>query len=317
VIEGGKLAGSTPAPVARFRRLFARERDVPLPGDRAAVYAYAYVLPGVAIYGLFVLIPIGQTLWISLHNWDGVSHATWAGLDNYREVFSDPVIRSAFEHAFVLVFFFSILSVAFALFITTLLSRSKIRGQAFFRTALFLPLVIATVAVGVIWRWIYAYDGPLNHALRIVGLGDLAHSWLADFTWALPSVGLVGTWVETGLCVVLFAAGVQKIPTSYYDAARVDGAGPLREFFAVTLPGLRNELVVAVSITTIAAFRSFDLVYIATRGGPGYQTTVPALEIYNRAFVYGQVGTASAIAAILAVLMIIVVSAIAWVGGRA
>jgi raffinose/stachyose/melibiose transport system permease protein len=181
-----------------------------------------------------------------------------------------------------------------------------VRGLAAFRTILFLPQVVALVVVAVMWRMIYAPDGGLiNEALRAVGLGALAQNWLGDFNLALPAVGLIGTWVMYGLAMVLFTAGVQKIPQSLYDAARVDGAGPVREFFAVTLPGLRGEVAVALTLTTIAALRNFDLVYITTGGGPGNSTTVPAYEVYRRAFESGEVGGAAAIGVCLAAVIFV------------
>jgi raffinose/stachyose/melibiose transport system permease protein len=186
------------------------------------------------------------------------------------------------------------------------MSHARVRGLALFRTILFLPQVIALVVVAVMWRMIYAPDGGLiNDGLRAVGLGSLAQDWLGSFSLALPSVGLIGTWVMYGLAMVLFTAGVQKIPQSLYDAARMDGAGPVREFFAVTLPGLRNEIAVALTLTTIQALRSFDLVYITTGGGPGDSTSVPAFEVYNRAFRGGDVGAASAIGVCIAALIFV------------
>ena len=133
----------------------------------------------------------------------------------------------------------------------------------------------------------------------------MTRPWLGDFTTALPAVGVIGAWVTTGLCLVLFMAGVQRIPLSRFEAARVDGAGPVREFFAVTLPGLRNELAVAISLTVITALRAFDIIFVTTKGGPGSQTTVPSLLIYQRAFVTGQVGSAAAIGAIMAAIILV------------
>ena len=196
------------------------------------------------------------------------------------------------------------------------LSRARVRGQAGFRTVLFLPQVIPLVVVAVIWRMIYAPDGPLNRALEAIGLGSLARPWLGDFTWALPAIGFVGTWVMSGLALVLFMAGVQKIPQSLYDAARVDGAGPLREFFAVTLPNLRGEIAVALTLTTIAALRNFDLVYITTQGGPGNSTSVPAFQVYNRAFQIGQIGSAAAIGFTLACVIFVLAFAITRIADR-
>jgi raffinose/stachyose/melibiose transport system permease protein len=291
------------------------ERDPP--GEPRRV-AYLYLLPAFAIYAAFVLAPLGHTIWISLHEWDGLSPATWAGLDNYKEIARDPELRDAFKHALILIAFYAVMPVSLGLVLVAALSRARVRGQAAFRTVLFLPQVIPLVVVAVIWRMVYAPgDGPLNRALHAVGLGSLARPWLGDFTWALPAVGLVGTWVMSGLALVLFMAGVQKIPQSLYDAARVDGAGPLREFLAVTLPNLRGEIAVALTLTTIAALRNFDLVYLTTQGGPGNSTSVPAFEVYNRAFVPGgQVGSAAAIGFTLACVIFVISFGITRIADR-
>ena len=176
------------------------------------------------------------------------------------------------------------------LLLATLLAHGRVRGVTGFRAVLFLPQTVATVVVAIAWVWIYAPDGPLNEALRAVGLGGITRGWLGDFDFALPALGLVGTWVTFGLCLVLFLAGLQKIPHSLYEAARVDGAGRVREFFAVTLPGLRGELAVALTLTMITALRTFDLIYVSTAGGPGTSTTVPAVLVYQNAFTNGRVG---------------------------
>jgi raffinose/stachyose/melibiose transport system permease protein len=192
-----------------------------------------------------------------------------------------------------------------------------VRGLTLFRTVLFLPQVIAMVVVAVMWRMIYdPQNGALNKLLRGVGLDGLAKSWLGDFSWALPSVGLIGTWVYFGLVMVLLTAGVQKIPSSLYDAARVDGAGPVREFFAVTLPALRGEIAVALTLTTIYALRNFDLVYITTKGGPGNATSVPAYQVYDRAFQTGKVGSAAAIGISLAIVIFAITFVINRLGER-
>jgi raffinose/stachyose/melibiose transport system permease protein len=265
------------------------------PGEPRRV-GYLYLLPALVVFALFVLVPLGHSAWLSLFEWDGVTPGTWVGLDNYEAVASDGELRAAFLHAFVLVAFYAVLPIVIGLVLAAAMARTRVRGLALFRTILFLPQVIALVVVAVMWRMIYAPEtGLINETLRAVGLGSLAQDWLGSFSLALPSVGLIGTWVMFGLAMVLFAAGVQKIPPSLYDAARMDGAGPVREFFAVTLPGLRNELAVVLTLTTIQALRSFDLVYITTGGGPGDATSVPVYEVYDRAFRGGDVGTASAI----------------------
>jgi raffinose/stachyose/melibiose transport system permease protein len=273
------------------------------PGEPRRV-GYLYILPAFLILAAFILYPLGHAVYLSLWHWDGLTTGTWAGLSNYGDVVSDPALRSAFGHALLLLVFYAVLPVAIGLLIAGLVARAQVRGLAFFRTVIFLPQVIAMVVVAVMWRMIYdPENGALNELLRAVGLGSLTQSWLGDFNLALPSVGGIATWVYYGLAMVLLTAGVQKIPQSLYDAARVDGAGPVREFFAVTLPGLRGEIAVALTLTTIFALRNFDLVYITTKGGPGDATSVPAFEVYDRAFQSGQVGSAAAIGISLAVVI--------------
>jgi len=285
------------------------------PGEPRRI-GYLYILPGLLFYLVFTVAPALHTVWLSLFAWDGVSQQKWVGAANYTALVHDPLLLHAFEHSLFLIAFFSLLPILIGLFVATLISRATVGGSTVFRTILFLPQVMSTVAIAVIWRWIYSYNGPLNEALRAVGLGGTVRAWLGDFTWALPSLGLIGTWIEFGLCMVLFIAGVQKIPQSLYDAARVDGAGPWREFRAVTLPALRNEIVVAATITIIAALRSFDIVYVTTSGGPGNTTDVPALEIYNRAFVNGEVGSAAATATVLAIIIALLAVAVLRLGER-
>lgn len=273
------------------------------PGEPRLV-GYLYLLPALVAFTAFVLVPLGRAVWLSFYDWDGVTAGTWAGLENYGDLVSEEALRRAFAHTLVLLFFYALLPVGIGLLLAGLVARARVRGLALFRTVLFLPQVIALVVVAIMWRMIYdPGSGALNELLRTFGLGSLAQSWLGDFDLALPAVGLVGTWVWFGLAMVLLVAGVQKIPTSLYDAARVDGAGVVREFFAVTLPALRGEIAVALTLTTIAALRNFDLIYITTKGGPGDATSVPAFQVYDRAFQTGEVGSAAAIGVALTAII--------------
>ena len=293
-------APGEPAPVLEPPRVRARA-----PGEPRKV-AYLYIAPAFFFYLLFAFGPLVYTTWLSFFDWDGLTLGTWVGLDNYDEVLSDPDIRASFVHSFELILFYAVLPVILGLLLASLIAHSRMRGVTFFRAVLFLPQTIATVVVAIAWVWIYAPDGPLNEALDDSGLSGISRGWLGDFTWALPALGLVGTWVMFGLCLVLFLAGIQKIPLSLYEAARVDGAGRVREFFAVTLPGLRGELAVALTLTTIMALRTFDLIYVSTQGGPGTSTTVPSVLVYQNAFSNGRVGLAAAVAVVLTLLIFIV-----------
>ena len=294
-------APGEPAPVPEPPRVAVRARA----GEPRRV-AYLYIAPAFVFYLLFAFGPLVYTAWLSFFDWDGLTVGTWVGLDNYDEVLSDPDIRASFVHSFELILFYAVLPVVLGLVLASLIAHSQVRGVTFFRAVLFLPQTIATVVVAIAWVWIYAPDGPLNEALDAVGLSAISRGWLGDFNWALPALGLVGTWVMFGLCLVLFLAGIQKIPFSLYEAARVDGAGRVREFFAVTLPGLRGELAVALTLTTIMALRTFDLIYVSTQGGPGTSTTVPSVLVYQNAFANGRVGLAAAVAVVLTLLIFVV-----------
>jgi raffinose/stachyose/melibiose transport system permease protein len=295
----------------RARRAGGRARVVP--GEPRRI-GYAFLAPAFLVYALFALWPFIHSVYLSFFSWDGVGPRTWVGLANYRAIFDTPDLRSAFVHSFVLIGFYSILPTLIALVLVSIMSRSQIRGITAFRTIMFLPYVIAPTAVAVIWRWLLAPTGPINGLLSDVGLHSLTRPWLGDFSWALPSVGIVGAWVMLGLAFVLLLAGVQKIPTEQYEAARLDGAGWFWEFRAVTLPGLRYEIAVVLVLTVTAALRNFDLIYVMTSGGPGTSTNVPSWLVYNQAFVVGAVGAAAALGITLAVLVVLVNIVITRIG---
>jgi raffinose/stachyose/melibiose transport system permease protein len=306
-------AGSAAALEAARESAGASSAERP-PGEPRLV-GYLYLLPGLAVFIAFVLLPVAHAAWLSLYHWDGVTVGTWAGLSNYRAVFSDPALRSAFAHGLVLIVFYAVLPLLIGLLLAGVMARARVRGLALFRTILFLPQVIALVVVAVMWKMIYdPANGPLNKVLGWVGIP--AQNWLGSFSLALPSVGLIGTWVMFGLAMVLLTAGVQKIPSSLYDAARVDGAGAFREFFAVTLPALRGEIAVALTLCTIQALRNFDVVYNTTSGGPGEATSVPAYQVYSRAFETGQVGSAAAVGISLTAIIFVITLGINRVAER-
>ncbi|MGW0811561.1 carbohydrate ABC transporter permease [Nonomuraea sp. NPDC002799] len=275
------------------------------PGEPRRV-AYLYLLPAFAVYAVFLLYPLGRAVQLSLYDWDGLSLGRWAGLDNYAAIVSDDGLRAAFGHALVLIVFYAVVPLGIGLMLAAILNHAKVRGLGFFRTVVFLPQVVAMVVVAVAWRRVYAPDGTLNSLLEALGLGSLTRGWLGDYAFALPAVGVVGTWFETGLVTVLMLAGMSRVSTELYEAARLDGAGPVREFFAVTLPSVRGEIAVALTLTVIAALRTFDLVYVTTRGGPGESTSVPSYEVYHRAFGLGQIGSAAAIGVTLTAVIFVI-----------
>lgn len=288
-------------------RQSSRPRGVQL---RRRFKAWLYILPAVAVYVGFAVWPALSTVQFSFYKWDGISPSTWVGFDNYVRVFQDPLLINAIGHGLILIVFFSFIPVVIALLMTALLLGKATRGMTFFRTVFFLPQVLPLVAVGITWRWLYNDNGLFNQVLEGVGLGFLARAWLGDYDLALIALGFIGTWCMSGLCMVLFLSGAQKIDPALFEAATLDGAGPFRQFLNVTIPGVRKEITIAGVITTIAALASFDLVFVTTNGGPADQTSVPALLVYRLAFNEGNIGGASALAVTLTVLVIVIVSTI-------
>ncbi|MBU8833228.1 sugar ABC transporter permease [Mycolicibacterium goodii] len=278
---------------------------------------YLYVAPAFVVFAVFLGAPVVQTVQYSFYNWDGLGAATVAGLENYVAVFEDERLRDSFVHAGVLMLFYAAAPVFIGLVLSALISRAHaLRTMSFFRTVLFLPQVIATVVIATIWISIYSRDGLFNQTLRLVGLDSITRVWLGDHTFAMIAIGLIGTWLNIGLCLVLFLSGIGNIPPELFEAARLDGAGRVREFVAITLPSLRGQIAVALTLTVVSALKTFDLVFITTRGGPGNATSVPAYEAYNRAFNTGQVGLASAVAVVLTIVIVVLTVLISRIAPR-
>ena len=284
----------------------ARSRAAPL----------LFLLPAFAVYAAFALYPLGRAAQFSLFEWRGFGSSTFVGLDNYADLAGDAAFRAAIGNALVLILFYAVIPLVVGLVLAAVLRRGQVRGMGVFRTVIFLPQVIALVVVAVAWRQIYSPVGPLNQLLDAVGLGALARGWLGDPSTALIAVGVIGTWIEMGLVMLLMLSGMSRIPQELFEAARLDGAGPVKEFFAIILPAVRGEITVALVLTIIAALKTFDLVYLTTSGGPGNATTVPSYEVYFRAFDLRQVGSASAVAIVLTALIFVINVGVTRIGER-
>ncbi|MEP7763838.1 sugar ABC transporter permease [Sanguibacter sp. 25GB23B1] len=270
--------------------------------------ALALVVPAALVYVVFVLRPLLLTFQFSFYDWNGVGPSTWVGVENYTRLFGDPEMLGSIVNALQLIVYFSFVPVLLGLLTAATIRKMATSHLAIVsRTVLFLPQVIPLVAAGIMWTWLMSSDGLVNEILRAVGLGAFTKAWLGDFDTALPAVGVIGAWVALGLCMLLLLAGMTKIDPSLYEAARIDGAGAAREFFSITLPSLRQEIGVCVTVTVIAALASFDIVYISTQGGPGNSTLVPGLEIYYLAFFSREIGQASALAVAFMVLVLAII----------
>lgn len=275
---------------------------------RETIIGWLFVAPALLMYAAFVLVPLLLTIVYSFNRWNGVGPMTWVGLKNYVTVFEVPDLLGTIFNAFWLVIWFSFVPVTLGLVVASVIHRVATgRLGEVARTILFLPQVIPLVAAGIIWGWLLALPGLVNQILKAVNLGEIARAWLGDFDSALPAVGAIGVWVLLGFCIVLLSTGMSKIDPALYESARIDGASWFQEFLAITVPLLRQEIGVCLTVTVIAALAAFDIVYVSTGGGPGNSTSVPGLQIYILAFTQRAVGLASALAVLLMVLVVVII----------
>lgn len=289
---------------SKFYRRTSQDKVV----RRENIIGWLFVIPALVMYTIFVLVPLLMSIRYSFVRWNGIGPMTWVGLDNYITVLEDPDLLGTVFNAFRLVVFFSFIPVTLGLIVASVMHRVTTgRLGEIARTILFLPQVIPLVAAGIIWGWLLALPGLINEVLRGIGLDTIARAWLGDFDWALPSVGLIGIWVLLGFCTVLLWTGMTKLDPALFEAARIDGASWFTEFTKVTVPLLRNEIGVCLTVTVINALAAFDIVYVTTAGGPGNATAVPGIQIYILAFTELRIGLASALAVILMGLVLVVV----------
>ncbi|AIR69451.1 carbohydrate ABC transporter permease [Dickeya fangzhongdai] len=264
-----------------------------------------YILPAAIVYALFLLLPLLTSVGISFTHWDGTSWPVFTGLSNFVRMFSDPLFWISLRNNALLMLFYTLLPISVGLILCSFLHETRSDSErSLLRILFFLPYIMPMAVLGVVWRWLYnPAFGPLDQLLRAIGLPQLAISWLGDFNWALPAVGLVATWYFFGFCLVLFMAGLQRMEPSLLEAADLDGSSRRQKFLRITLPSLRPELRIALLLTVIASLKAFDLVYVMTQGGPGTSTLVTNLYMYQQGFDLRYFGYASAVAMVSMLLV--------------
>lgn len=267
--------------------------------------AYLFILPILLGLGIFSLWPIFQTLYFSFTTWGAFGGHKWSGVTNYRHAFSDAELLQAAINTLIYSCI-SLTSVPLAIIVAALLNRPGMRGLAVYRTLYFLPVVTLPAAVALMWKLLYSGDyGVVNWLLSLAGIHG--PYWLSDPGMAIYAVGGVAVWSQVGYNMVILLAGMQTIPRDYYEAAEIDGAGGVRQFFQITLPLLTPSIFFVGVITVINSFQAFDLVYLMIA------PTNPALErtetvvylFYQRGFVEHNGGYAAAIAFLLMVAILI------------
>lgn len=265
---------------------------------------YLFLLPAAAIYGLFLLYPLGQTAVMSFWKWDGLSRFTWVGLENYQRLFSDTAVwQAAADNAKWVVL--AVVPIALGLALAIALHQGRPRGRNIFRAVYFVPYVLPTVVIALAWNWIYDPSyGALTAALDALGVPQLALNWLGDPNVAIVSLATAANWAGYGFCMTLFLAGLNAIDPGLYDAAKVDGASTWQQFQHVTWPGLANTTNAVVLIVFINTVRAFDIVFVMTAGGPNGSTEVLGTKIYRETFQNLDVGYGSAIAMFMVLVIL-------------
>ncbi len=264
-----------------------------------------FLLPALILFSIFVIFPIGQSIWLSFHTWDGFGSATWVGLKNYINLSQDERFLSALKNNglwLVLMMLAPVFGLALSLFLN-----QEIRGMRTIKSLFFFPFVINLVVIGLVFSWFYNPDlGLLALLFRLVGLEPIPI--LADENLATYGIIIAALWPQTAYCLILYLTGLTGISSQLVEAGKIDGAGGLSMFRHIILPQLRPATIVAVTVTVIGSLRSFDLIAIMTAGGPWGSSYVLAYHMYDEAIFNFKMGYGAAISVILFLVMVIFIA---------
>ena len=274
---------------------------------RKALVAYSFIAPNFIGFAVFTLGPILFSFALAFMHWDGSNPITFAGLDNFWQLFADSSFIAALWNTILYAVLSVPLTLACALGLALLLNQ-KIPGRNVLRTAMFFPYVASLVAVAVVWNMLFNPEmGPINMVLYSLGV-DARHlpRWAADKNWAMITVVLFGVWKSMGYYMVIYLAGLQGINRDLYEAASIDGAGAWQKFRFITVPQLAPTTLFITVMLTIQSFKVFDQIYLLTQGGPGKSTLVLVYHIYNEAFLSWDLGYSSMVALVLFLIVLAV-----------
>jgi multiple sugar transport system permease protein len=258
---------------------------------------YLFILPNMALFLVFVIIPVLRTFWISLHHWDALFPPIFIGFGNYTRAFNTGLFWQVLRNTTYYVLGFVPLQTISALILALLLNQN-LRMKTFFRATCFFPAVLSMVSVALVWQWMFSSNyGIINHLIGLLGLEPV--NWLADSRWAMPVIILLSVWKWAGYNMVIFLAGLQSIPDALYEAASIDGASRLQRLFSITLPLLRPTTLFVLIMSVIGSFQVFEQVFVMTRGGPGNATMTIVQYIYRESFERFDMGYGSAVTYVL------------------
>lgn len=273
--------------------------------QRRTLVGLSFITPNFIGFFVLNLIPILFALLLCFNKWDGFNPMEFVGLANFKYIFTHKI----FQQAVVKTFIFTVCSVVITMLLSlglAVLINQKLAGIGLFRTAIFFPYVASVVAVAAVWQMLFQKDmGLINEILRAFGVTD-PPGWFASTQWALPGVIIVNIWKNMGYYMIIYLAALQDIPTSLIEAGMIDGATAWQRFWRIKWPLLRNATFFVAMMLTINSFKSFDLIYALTEGGPGTATTLLSQYIYNQSFVSWDYGRASAAAMVLFVIVAVI-----------
>lgn len=277
--------------------------------------AYAFLLPSLVFLATFTYWPILRSIWFSLHDvMLGDPEIYWLGLENYTRLLDDRLFWKVLGNTA----FYTLTTIPISIVVALLLAvamDSKLRGMAIYRSAFFYPVMIPSVAAGMVWVFLYAPSyGPVNEALTTVGLPRL--DWLYDSDWAMPALVIMSVWKYSGYFMLILLAALKLVPSDLYEAARLDGVNAWHRLIHITIPLVSPTLYFVIIIGTLHSYQVFDYVYIMTQGGPADSTNVLTFYIYQTGFQYQDIGYASALANALLVFVLGLIGLVAVTLGR-
>jgi raffinose/stachyose/melibiose transport system permease protein len=274
------------------------------------------LLPAVLIYCLFVFVPVIWSAYYGFFDWSGIGTAKFIGLQNYSEIIHDSVFWRALKNNFIFLLAAVCGQVPVALILGILLQKNN-GLQRFLRSAIFLPMVMSTVVIGMVWQYFYHPQiGILNFLLDKLGLSSWKLEWLSDPTIAIFSLIPPLIWSFVGLYLIIFISALQNIPSEIHDAAQIDGVSGVKKVVTITLPMIWSTVQVAIVLCISGSLKSFDLVYIMTKGGPAHATELLATYMYNSTFTSYRYGFGSAISTSIVLISLLMIGTSQWITSR-
>jgi raffinose/stachyose/melibiose transport system permease protein len=275
-----------------------------VPG-RSPIYIFLFLAPATALFGWIVVKPVIQMLFYSFVRWNGIPtiEMQFVGFANYVELFSDDYFWRTLGNTLLWVAIICVVTVSLGFVIAYLMSQ-PIQGRTVFQVLYFLPVVQAYIVTAVIWRWMYQPTGALNQFLSLFVAGEVEIGWLGNEYLALPALALARSWRELGLSIVIYVTGLQAVNPNLYESASMDGASFRQKFFYITMPSMRATTTTVLVLMLTSAFKSFDIIWATTQGGPYGTTEILATYIYKFGLNQTRMGFGSAAAVVLTAMVV-------------